>query len=101
RSVINNALEATSRGGRLEIRTTREGDEVHLLLSDTGTGMSPEILQAAGNPFFSTKEKGSGLGLPLCVRILEEHGAKMEIRSDPGAGTQLLVRLPIPVQEGT
>ncbi len=101
RSVINNALEATPRGGRMEMRTRREGDEVHILLSDTGAGMSPEILQAAGKPFFSTKEKGSGLGLPLCVRIIEEHGAKMEIQSDPDVGTRILVRLPIPAREGT
>ena len=101
RSVINNALEATPRGGRMEMRTRREGDEVHILLSDNGAGMSPEILQAAGKPFFSTKEKGSGLGLPLCVRIIEEHGAKMEIQSDPDVGTRILVRLPIPAREGT
>jgi signal transduction histidine kinase len=99
RNVLNNALEATSRGGRMEVRTLRDGEEVHVILSDTGSGMSPETLQSVGKPFFSTKEKGSGLGLPLCVRILEEHGARMEIQSAEGAGTRILLRLPIPVQE--
>jgi len=58
--------------------------------------MTPETLDAATNPFFSTKEQGSGLGLSLCARILEGHGAHMEISSSPQTGTTVTLHLQLP-----
>ena len=99
RSIVNNMLEALGRGGRMEIRTTRIGDELHLILSDNGPGMAPELVRSVTAPFLSSKEQGSGLGLSLCARILETHGARFDIRSDPGVGTTFTIRLNIAKEE--
>lgn len=82
------------------IRTIRDGNEAHIILTDTGQGISQEILQSVGKPFFSTKERGSGLGLALCARILAEHGAHLEVKSNNGgSGTTITIRLNLPDQE--
>lgn len=99
RSIIHNAMEAMPQGGKMEIRTAQAGDELHIIFSDNGPGMSPETVKAATSPFFSTKEKGSGLGLSLCIRILEGHGANLQIKSAEGAGTTFIMRLKIPRED--
>ncbi len=96
RNILNNSLDATPAGGKMGIRTLRNEDEVRIVLTDTGSGISKEILQAIERPFFSTKEKGSGLGLALCARILEEHGARLEVRSNEGPGTTITISLKLP-----
>ena len=99
RSIISNMLEALRNGGQMEIRTSRIGDELHLVLSDNGPGMAPELIRSVTAPFFSSKEQGSGLGLSLCARILETHGAGFDIHSEPGAGTSFTIRLNIAKEE--
>jgi hypothetical protein len=99
RSIIHNSMEAMPQGGKMEIRTAQAGDELHIIFSDNGPGMSPETVKAATSPFFSTKEKGSGLGLSLCIRILEGHGANLQIKSAEGAGTTFIMRLKIPRED--
>jgi len=99
RSIIGNMLEALQSGGRIEIRTTRIGGDLHVVLSDNGPGMAPELIHSVTAPFFSSKEQGSGLGLSLCARILEAHGAGFDIRSEPGTGTTFTIRLTIAKEE--
>jgi len=95
RSLATNAIEAMSDGGQIQIRTSLFENEIHITLTDTGAGMNPETIQAVTTPFFSTKETGSGLGLSLCVRILEEHDASLDIDSEEGKGTTFTIRLKI------
>ncbi len=100
RSILNNALEAMPGGGAIEIATRRADDQLQIILRDNGAGMSPETLRSITAPFFSTKDQGSGLGLSLCARILEGHGAELEVESREGAGTTFTIRLKI-TQGGT
>lgn len=95
RSLLNNALEALAGKGNLEIRTARLGEQAVLTISDDGPGMDTETLQAAVTPFFSTKERGTGLGLSLCAGILREHGTDLEIDSEAGRGTTFTIRMDI------
>ncbi|MBE0596780.1 MAG: histidine kinase [Desulfuromonadales bacterium] len=96
RSILTNSLEAMGRGGRLEVRSERHGDQLQVIITDNGPGMNQEMIREITAPFFSTKEKGSGLGLSLCARILEGHGADFEIQSAEGIGTTFIIRLGIP-----
>jgi signal transduction histidine kinase len=100
RSIVSNALEAMPSGGCLSLSSRRQGDDALLQIADSGPGMDPETLQAATTPFFSTKDQGTGLGLSLCARILEGHGARLEIASELGVGTTFTIRLKL-IPEGT
>jgi two-component system sensor histidine kinase HydH len=98
-----NALQAMPQGGRLLIstglrRATRRGAEAAFLevrFRDTGVGIEPGDLKNLFIPFFTTKDKGTGLGLPISQRIIENHGGTIEVRSQPGEGATFTVLLPI------
>ena len=66
-------------------------NRVRLHVRDEGTGMSPSQIRKATDPFFTTKEKGSGLGLALVAKIVEEAGGQLDFKSDYGAGLQVTV----------
>jgi len=99
RSIVSNALEAMPNGGSLNLSTSRQNEEAWVLIEDSGPGMDAETLQAATTPFFSTKDQGTGLGLSLCARILEGHGARLEIASALGVGTTFTIRLKLTPEE--
>jgi two-component system NtrC family sensor kinase len=81
---------------RLTITTELDGDEVAIAVTDTGSGIPPELQERLFEPFFTTKETGTGMGLFSCRRIVEEeHGGTIEVDSCVGAGTTVTVRLPI------
>ena len=94
-NLVRNAKEALE--GRtpqvLEIRTFVDGADVCLAIRDTGSGIPSNVLGRIFDPFFSTKERGTGLGLPLTAQIVHEHGGTIEVDSEP-AGTQFTIRLP-------
>jgi signal transduction histidine kinase len=98
-----NALDAMPQGGRLIVssglrRSTRRGATAAFLeirFRDTGQGIPPADLRNLFIPFFTTKEKGTGLGLPISQRIIENHGGTIEVRSQPGTGSTFTVLLPI------
>jgi len=96
-NLVLNALQATPAGGHVVVRTA--GDKRHLALtvSDDGEGMSVETRAKAGTPFFTTREEGTGLGLPLVRRIVEQHGGSVEIESSVGRGTTVTMVFPAPV----
>jgi len=71
-----------------------ETDAVVLEVSDTGKGITPEIEKRLFDPFFSTKETGTGLGLPIALRMVEQHGGKIEYQTQLGYGTTFGVVLP-------
>ena len=94
-NVIKNALQAMRSGGILRIRT--ESDESHVMISfiDSGDGIAPEQIGRLFEPYFTTKEKGTGLGLMIVQRIVREHGGTIEVESNPGRGTTFRIKLPI------
>ena len=104
-NLIGNALDATPPGGRVYVgaRTAPERDGVELFVTDTGSGMAPDVLQRIFDPFFSTKPvgQGTGLGLSLTRSIVESHGGRIDVETALGAGTTVRLRLPVasaPVQ---
>lgn len=92
--LIENALEAMPKGGKLSFATALEGRQVKITLQDTGTGIAPETLPLVFDPFFSTKPSGTGMGLTMAHRIISEHHGDIQIRSTPGGGTAVDLRLP-------
>jgi PAS domain S-box-containing protein len=93
-NLITNAGDAMPQGGTLTIRVSAT-DHVTVEIIDTGVGIAPEDLPRVIEPFFTTKPegKGTGLGLPMCLRIAKEHGGKLKIASEPGKGTTVRVVL--------
>jgi nitrogen fixation/metabolism regulation signal transduction histidine kinase len=95
-NLIKNALEALDGRGAIELRVRRDGADGGLLLevADNGPGMDPGTLERAGHPGFTTKSSGSGLGLTLVQRIVEQHGGRFALASNPGGGTRATFTLP-------
>ena len=95
-NLVVNALEAMgAKGGRLTVEAGAEGDYVHLVVADTGTGMTEEFMRTRlFHPFATTKTRGIGLGLFTCKEVVEAHGGRLEVESRPGAGTRFRVVLP-------
>jgi len=68
---------------------------VSIVVSDNGCGIRPEDLERVFTPFFTTKPKGSGLGMAITLKIVKEHGGLLKIDSEPGKGTSVAVYLPV------
>jgi two-component system, sensor histidine kinase RegB len=98
RCVLENALHAVARGGTVSVRVAIEGAACRIEVRDSGAGMTPEVLARAGEPFFTTKEPGRGMGLGLFVSraALERAGGRLELRSTPGQGTLAALHIPLP-----
>jgi signal transduction histidine kinase len=94
-SVLANAAEATRSGGRVSVRGWQEGDDVCVDVSDDGAGIEPKRLADIFKPFYTTKPKGLGMGLSLVRRVVERLGGRIAVRSVPGQGTTLSIRLPL------
>ncbi|OCT14637.1 hypothetical protein A8709_24965 [Paenibacillus pectinilyticus] len=95
-NIMKNALESMTQGGTLHIQAELNGpgDQITVRFIDQGCGIAPERLPKLGEPFYSTKEKGTGLGLMVCYRIIEAHGGFMNIRSKLEEGTIVEITLP-------
>ena len=92
-NLIRNGLDAMPAGGEMTVSTQCEGGFVHLRVADTGRGMSAENLEHVFRPFFTTKAKGSGLGLSLVQQIATEHGGHAECESTMGVGSAFTICL--------
>lgn len=91
-NLVRNGLEASPTGSDLTIRTFTDGDDVVLAIQDTGEGISTDVLEKIGTPFFTTKDNGTGLGLAVCYSIAARHNAKIEIETGVN-GTTFFIRL--------
>jgi signal transduction histidine kinase len=97
-NVIKNSFEAMKRRGILRIRTDTDESHVRVSFIDTGGGMSAETLSHVFEPYYTTKESGTGLGLLIVRRIVREHGGELAIESTEGKGLTLAIRLPFKEQ---
>ena len=95
-NLLLNAVQAMEGGGQLVVRTRPSGLGVMLELIDTGPGMDAETLGKVFQAFYTTKQGGSGLGLPTARKIVEAHGGTIDIETAPGRGTKLTIWLPAP-----
>jgi signal transduction histidine kinase len=97
-NVVQNALDAMPQGGRLTMASSFVNGSVELAVSDTGQGIAPEHLENIFHLYFTTKEDGNGVGLPLALRAVDLHGGTLNIDSKPGEGTTVRIRLPLDEQ---
>ncbi|QRJ63789.1 ATP-binding protein [Azospira restricta] len=100
-NLLVNAAQAIPERGRIVLRTGRQGDEVWVEVEDNGAGIEPAHLRRLFDPFFTTKPvgQGTGLGLSLSYGIVQRHGGRIEVRSEPGAGAVFRVVLPMRMPE--
>jgi signal transduction histidine kinase len=93
-NLMINAVQAMPGGGDLQVTMRPVNSHLEIEFADTGVGILPENLDQIFEPYFSTKETGIGLGLPLTKKIIEEHGGQIGVKSEVGAGTTFTVTLP-------
>jgi signal transduction histidine kinase len=94
-NLVRNAIQATREGGRIRLGVSRDGGVAVVEVEDDGVGIAPEDLPRIWEPFFSTKgEAGTGLGLGICRRIIEEHGGTIGVASELSKGARVTIRLP-------
>jgi len=94
-NLVLNARDAMPNGGELLAQTRREGDGVRVDITDTGVGIPPNHFGKIFSVYFSTKEEGSGFGLPTTKRIAELHGGTIEFQSEQGRGSRFTLRIPL------
>ena len=94
-NIALNACEALNKGGTLTVTSRAVGNMVEVAIADTGPGIAPEHLSHILDPFFTTKEKGTGLGLSVVYGLIDRHGGTLDIKSQVGQGTTVIVRLPV------
>jgi signal transduction histidine kinase len=97
-NIMNNALYAMApRGGTLTITTFQQEAQIHICFSDTGTGISKEVLPKIFDPFYTNKDigEGSGIGLAISYKIIEQHGGHIEVTSEEGKGSNFELVLPV------
>jgi PAS domain S-box-containing protein len=94
-NLITNAIQAMPNGGELRIDAYGTNEFLFIAFKDTGIGIPEENMGKLFNPFFTTKAKGQGLGLPVCKRLVEAHDGRITVKSKPGEGSTFTVNLPI------
>jgi signal transduction histidine kinase len=95
-NLVKNSMQAMPDGGRLELATKRVSGGLQLRLTDTGSGIPEELMQKIFEPYFTTKDFGSGLGLTLVYKIVKEHGAEIQVNSKAHHGTTITILFPFP-----
>jgi signal transduction histidine kinase len=94
-NIMKNGMQAMGQGGTLRIETKSLKESVEVIISDSGPGIPPEQMEKIFNYYYTTKERGVGLGLPIAHRIIEAHDGQLKIESRAGSGTRVMVTLPI------
>lgn len=93
-NLLKNAMQAITRGGTITVKTGSSSDSVYVSVCDDGPGIPQEQLNRIFEPFYTTKKKGSGLGLMIVQRIVRDHGGRIDLESKPGEGTLFRVWIP-------
>ncbi|WP_336773490.1 PAS domain S-box protein [Paenibacillus sp. MMO-58] len=94
-NVFKNAIESMPKGGEITLQAKQMKDKINIRIKDTGYGIPHDDIAKIGNPFFTTKETGTGLGLMVSMRIIQNHKGTMRIESEVGKGTIVEIILPI------
>jgi signal transduction histidine kinase len=94
-NLILNAIDATAKGGRIELGVERHPGELRVAVRDNGAGIAPEHWGRLFQPYFTTKKHGTGLGLFVTRKLVADHGGSVDFESRPGEGTVFRVRLPV------
>lgn len=95
-NIVKNAIEALETDGTIEIIISKADEELEIAIIDDGPGIPIEIIHKLGEPFFTTKKSGTGLGLMITKQILEKHGGRLEISQNVHAGSTFKIVLPLP-----
>ncbi|KIL48362.1 ATP-binding protein [Jeotgalibacillus campisalis] len=94
-NLLKNSIEAMPKGGIIDVKVReKEDDQISIIIVDQGVGIPKERLSTLGEPFYTTKEKGTGLGLMTCYKIIEGHHGKLNIQSEVNEGTTIEIMLP-------
>jgi len=94
RNLLENAIRASAGGGEVEVRLDVEGDEAVVRVADAGPGVPEPLLGRIVEPYFSTHSGGTGLGLPIARRVVEEHGGRLSVRNRPSGGLEVTLTIP-------
>jgi two-component system, sporulation sensor kinase A len=86
-NLLKNAMEAMPEGGIISVKVKRQKEGISIFFTDQGCGIPPEKIAKLGEPFYTTKEKGTGLGLMVSYNIIENHNGRIKVISYPGEGT--------------
>jgi signal transduction histidine kinase len=98
-NLVLNAAQATAGGGAVTVKTRAEGGVAEIAVIDRGVGIEPAQMKDIFNPFFTTKPEGVGLGLAIVAKIVDEHGGKIAVESEPGKGSIFCVSLPMDLKK--
>ncbi|UQZ34275.1 PAS domain-containing sensor histidine kinase [Paenibacillus sp. PK3_47] len=93
-NIVKNAIEAMPGGGTVTLEQRMDGDSVVIMISDEGMGIPEDMLPKLGEPFYTNKETGTGLGLMVSQRIIQAHKGSLEVRSEFGCGAEVIITLP-------
>lgn len=100
-NIIKNAIEVMPTGGIVTVSISKNFDEtIQISIEDQGIGISEKMIKKLGEPFYTTKEKGTGLGLMVSFKIIEEHGGTIKAESEQGVGTVFTITLPLTQKRG-
>ncbi len=98
-NLVNNALAAMPEGGTLGLSLVQSAEETRILVSDTGVGIPEDKLAKIFEPYYTTRENGTGLGLTITFKIVKEHGGEIGVLSRPGQGSTFTITLPMPQKD--
>ncbi|WHX41608.1 PAS domain S-box protein [Mesobacillus sp. AQ2] len=98
-NIVKNAIEASSGGDAVFITLESFDNNASIRVKDEGIGISKELLERIGEPFYSSKEKGTGLGMTVSFKIVQSHNGTIKFNSEPEKGTEVIVQLPIKHEE--
>jgi two-component system sporulation sensor kinase B len=98
-NIIKNGIEAMPNGGELEVNVKEVNGMAVISIDDHGVGMTEEEIQRLGTPFYSTKTKGTGIGMMVSYRLIEKMNGQIKVKSKKGVGTQFIVTFPVVIEQ--
>jgi len=94
-NIVLNGLQAIEKSGEIFIKTRRHGEYGIILVRDTGKGIDKDVMERIFEPSFTTRDGGTGLGLSIASRVISEYGGRIEVKSQPGKGSEFIITIPL------